>query len=387
MQKSAQILWIAIFVSLASCGVKNENVALKEKKDKLEELKKQQTKLNDDIVKLEAEILIADPSSKKEEKAKLVMLSEVTQQAFTHYIDLQGKIDAVNIAYVAPRNGTGGLVKQLFVKKGDYVKKDQVLLKLDDAVIKRQLDQLQTQLNFAKDIYQRQQNLWKESIGTEVQLITAKNNVDNLERQISIVKEQQSYSNVTADIEGVLDDVNIRVGEFFTGMTAAGPQIKIVNTHDLKVTAQIPENYLEKVRVGSHILITLPDVNKTVDAVVSVSGKLIDANSRSFYVEAKVPADKDLRPNQIALVKIQDYSSPNAIAIPVNTLQTDDKGKFVMVASMEKGRTIAHKKIVTIGELYGEQIEIKSGLLKGDQLIVDGFQGLYEGQVITTDVK
>jgi len=387
MTRIVRVLLIAVTVSLAACGGKNDGASLKEKKDKLEELKKQQTKLNDDIIKLEADIFLADPSSKKEEKAKLVALGEITQQAFTHYIDLQGKIDAVNIAYVAPRNGSGGLVKELYVKKGDVVKKGQVLLKLDDAVIKRQLDQLQTQLNFAKDIYQRQQNLWKESIGTEVQLITAKNNVDNLERQISIVKEQQSYSNVTADIEGVLDDVNIRVGEFFTGMTAAGPQIKIVNTHDLKVTAQIPENYLEKVKVGSHILITLPDVNKTVDAVVSVSGKLIDANSRSFYVEAKVPADKDLRPNQIALVKIQDYSSPNAIAIPVNTLQTDDKGKFVMVASKENGRTIAHKKVVTIGELYGEKIEIKSGLLKGDQLIIDGFQGLYDGQVITTDLK
>ena len=387
MIRILRVLLIAVTVSLAACGGKNDGASLKEKKDKLEELKKQQTKLNDDIIKLEADIFLADPSSKKEEKAKLVTLSEITQQAFTHYIDLQGKIDAVNIAYVAPRNGSGGLVKELYVKKGDVVKKGQVLLKLDDAVIKRQLDQLQTQLNFAKDIYQRQQNLWKESIGTEVQLITAKNNVDNLERQISIVKEQQSYSNVTADIEGVLDDVNIRVGEFFTGMTAAGPQIKIVNTHDLKVTAQIPENYLEKVKVGSHILITLPDVNKTVDAVVSVSGKLIDANSRSFYVEAKVPADKDLRPNQIALVKIQDYSSPNAIAIPVNTLQTDDKGKFVMVATKENGRTIAHKKIVSVGELYGEKIEIKSGLLKGDQLITDGFQGLYEGQVITTDLK
>ena len=387
MIRIVRVLLIVVTVSLAACGGKNDEASLKEKKDKLEELKKQQTKLNDDIIKLEADIFLADPSSKKEEKAKLVTLSEITKQAFTHYIDLQGKIDAVNIAYVAPRNGSGGLVKELYVKKGDVVKKGQVLLKLDDAVIKRQLDQLQTQLNFAKDIYQRQQNLWKESIGTEVQLITAKNNVDNLERQISIVKEQQSYSNVTADIEGVLDDVNIRVGEFFTGMTAAGPQIKIVNTHDLKVTAQIPENYLEKVKVGSHILITLPDVNKTVDAVVSVSGKLIDANSRSFYVEAKVPADKDLRPNQIALVKIQDYSSPNAIAIPVNTLQTDDKGKFVMVATKENGRTIAHKKIVTIGELYGEKIEIKSGLLKGDQLIIDGFQGLYDGQVITTDLK
>ena len=387
MQKTAQILMMAILVSLASCGGKNENADLKEKKNKLEELKKQQAKLNDDVIKLEAEILLADPSSKKDEKAKLVSLSTITQQAFTHYIDLQGKIDAVNIAYVAPRNGSGGLVKELYVKKGDYVTKGQVLLKLDDAVIKRQLDQLQTQLNFAKDIYQRQQNLWKESIGTEVQLITAKNTVDNLERQMSIIKEQQSYTNVTADIEGVLDDVNIRVGEFFTGMTAAGPQIKIVNTHDLKVTAQIPENYLEKVRVGSHIKITLPDINKTIDAVVSVSGKLIDANSRSFYVEAKLPTDKDLRPNQIALVKIQDYSSPNAIAIPVNTLQTDDKGKFVMIAVKENGKTIAHKKIVAIGELYNDQIEIKSGLLQGDQLIIDGFQGLYEGQVITTDAK
>lgn len=387
MQKTAQILMMAILVSLASCGGKNENADLKEKKNKLEELKKQQAKLNDDVIKLEAEILLADPSSKKDEKAKLVSLSTIAQQAFTHYIDLQGKIDAVNIAYVAPRNGSGGLVKELYVKKGDYVTKGQVLLKLDDAVIKRQLDQLQTQLNFAKDIYQRQQNLWKESIGTEVQLITAKNTVDNLERQMSIIKEQQSYTNVTADIEGVLDDVNIRVGEFFTGMTAAGPQIKIVNTHDLKVTAQIPENYLEKVRVGSHIKITLPDINKTIDAVVSVSGKLIDANSRSFYVEAKLPTDKDLRPNQIALVKIQDYSSPNAIAIPVNTLQTDDKGKFVMIAVKENGKTIAHKKIVAIGELYNDQIEIKSGLLQGDQLIIDGFQGLYEGQVITTDAK
>ena len=387
MQKTAQILMMAILVSLASCGGKNENADLKEKKNKLEELKKQQAKLNDDVIKLEAEILLADPSSKKDEKAKLVSLSTIAQQAFTHYIDLQGKIDAVNIAYVAPRNGSGGLVKELYVKKGDYVTKGQVLLKLDDAVIKRQLDQLQTQLNFAKDIYQRQQNLWKESIGTEVQLITAKNTVDNLERQMSIIKEQQSYTNVTADIEGVLDDVNIRVGEFFTGMTAAGPQIKIVNTHDLKVTAQIPENYLEKVRVGSHIKITLPDINKTIDAVVSVSGKLIDANSRSFYVEAKLPTDKDLRPNQIALVKIQDYASPNAIAIPVNTLQTDDKGKFVMIAVKENGKTIAHKKIVAIGELYNDQIEIKSGLLQGDQLIIDGFQGLYEGQVITTDAK
>jgi RND family efflux transporter MFP subunit len=184
-----------------------------------------------------------------------------------------------------------------------------------------------------------------------------------------------------------LDEVNIRIGEFFTGVTAAGPQLKIVNTHDLKVVTQIPENYLEKVKVGSHIKVTLPDINKTIDGVVSVSGKLIDANSRSFYVEARLSADKDLRPNQIALVKIQDYYSAAAITIPVNTLQTDEKGKFVMVAVKENGKTKAHKKAITVGELYGDKIEAKTGLLQGDQIIIDGFQGLYEGQIITTDLK
>ncbi|HEX3024696.1 MAG TPA: efflux RND transporter periplasmic adaptor subunit, partial [Chitinophagaceae bacterium] len=244
-----------------------------------------------------------------------------------------------------------------------------------------------TQLNFAKDLYQRQQNLWKENIGTEVQLISAKNNVDNIQKQISFVKEQQSLTNVTADIDGELDDVNIRVGELFTGVTAAGAQIKIVNTHDMKVAAQIPENYLGKVNVGSKVKITLPDINKKIDAGITVAGKLIDANSRSFYVEAKLAADKDLRPNQIALLQIQDYAAASAITVPVNTLQTDEKGKFVMVAVNANGKLTAHKKTVTIGELYGDKIEIKSGLDKADQLIVDGFQSLYEGQLLTTDAK
>lgn len=386
MQKIAPILGSIMIITLLSCGG-NPAATLKEKKATLENLKKEQSSLNDKIIALEADIINSDPSFKKVEKSKLVALSTIVEQPFTHYIDLQGKIDAVNITYVAPRNGSGGLVKELLVKKGDYVRKGQTLLKLDDVLFRRQLDQLQTQLNYAKDLFRRQQNLWNENIGTEVQLITAKNNVDNLERQISIVKEQQSFCNVTADIEGVLDDVNIRVGELFTGVSAAGPQIKIVNTRDLKAVTQIPENYLEKVKVGSHIKITLPDINKTIDAAVSVSGKLIDANSRSFYVEARLSPDKDLRPNQIALVNIRDYYNPNAISIPVNTLQTDDKGKYVMVAVNQNGILKAHKKIVIAGELYGDKIEIKSGLDKGDELITEGFQSLYEGQLITTDVK
>jgi multidrug efflux pump subunit AcrA (membrane-fusion protein) len=118
-----------------------------------------------------------------------------------------------------------------------------------------------------------------------------------------------------------------------------------------------------------------------------VSGKLIDPNSRSFFVEAKIPSDKDFHPNQVAMVSIQDYSAPNAVTVPLNTLQSDEKGKYVMVASLENGKLYARKRIVVPGEFYGDVQEIKSGLQAGDKVITDGYQSLYDGQMITTDQK
>jgi RND family efflux transporter MFP subunit len=187
-------------------------------------------------------------------------------------------------------------------------------------------------------------------------------------------------------MNGVADEVTIRVGELFTGNPQAG-YIKLVNTNSLKVITQVPEIYIDRIKPGSNIQITLPDVNKTINAKLTLSGRSIDANTRSFYVEAKLPADKDFRPNQIALVKIQDYISPHAITVPVNTLQSDEKGKFVLLAVKENDKLVARKRPVTIGELYGDKIEIKSGLRTGDELITEGFQSLYDGQLITTDVK
>ncbi len=383
-------------LALASCGTEDKSALLKAKQAQLEEAKKQQSKLNDQVASLEAEIAKLDPASAKKDKEKLVTIAAITDQPFSHYIDLQGKVDATNISNVTPRLGPGQ-VRALYVKKGDVVHKGQLLLKLDDAVIKQQvvaakqnIETLKSQLAFAKDIYNRQNNLWKQGIGTEVQLLTYKNNVDNLQKQITASEasvqtgqEQLDATNVLADIDGVADDVNVRVGETFAGAA----QIRIVNTSDLKVTVQIPENYLGKVHVGSPVKITFPDINKSIDAKVTVASNLIDANSRSFYVEVKVPANKDFRPNQIANVSILDYTVPSTITVPVNTLQTDEKGKFVMVAVKENNKLFAKKKPVTIGELYADRLEIKGGLQVGDQLITDGFQSVYDGQLISTSAQ
>ncbi len=396
MQQKPNILILAAFLVLAACGSKsNDSAELTAKKKQLEDLKKQQTEIGNNIAKLEAEVLKMDPSSKVE-KSKLVVTAPIVSEKFTHYIDLQGKVDAVNISFITPRGG-GGQVRELYIKKGDNVSKGQLILKLDDALVKQSLvaaqqglQSIKTQLAFAKNLYQKQQNLWAQNIGTEIQLITAKNNVENLENQlksseeqIKVTQEQMKFTSVYSDVNGVADDVNIRVGELF-----AGPgQIKVVNTADLKVTTQIPENYANRVGVGTTIQISLPDINRTLEAKIGVAGKIIDPNSRSFYVEAKIPYDKNFRPNQIALVRVQDYQADNAVTIPINTLQNDEKGRFVMVAATENGKLVARKRIVVAGELYGNKLEVKSGLKAGDVLIVEGHQSLYDGQLITTDAK
>jgi RND family efflux transporter MFP subunit len=218
------------------------------------------------------------------------------------------------------------------------VKKGQLILKLDDAVYLKNLHQVETQLTYAEDLLRRQQNLWDQQIGTEVQLIQAKQNVDQLKDQISTIKEQWNTTNIFSDVPGIAEEVNLRVGELFTGYVGQTPQIKIVNSDRLKVSTQVPENYLDRVKTGSNIVITLPDVGKSFNSQITLSGKLIDPNSRSFYVEAKLPADKNLRPNQIALVKIQDYTVANAITVPVNTLQNDEKENSFLLPLLKTGK-------------------------------------------------
>lgn len=382
-----------LVLSLVSCGGGKEKGKLGDKKVQLEKLKSQQKKLGEQIEKLEEEMAGLDPSSIK---AKLVRTEPIAGASFSHYIDLQGKIDAKNVAYVAPR-GMAGVVKALYVKKGDVVRKGQTLAKLDDAVARQQVaaviqqsDVLKTQLNLAKTALQRQQNLWDNNIGTEMQVIKAKADVEALssqvraiEAQVRMAKEQQNFSIIIADISGTIDQVNVRVGETFTGISATGPQISIVNTSVLKLLVNVPETYLDKVTVGTPLVITLPEGNNgKINTTVSVVSKLIDPSSRTFYIEANVPTDPSLRANQIAKVQIQDYSRPDAITIPVNTLQNDQQGKYVMVAVAENNKLVARKKRVNVGQLYEDRLEVKAGIDKGDQLITQGFENLYDGQVI-----
>jgi RND family efflux transporter MFP subunit len=381
--KQYAILTVIFLLTACSAGKKETAGSLTDKKAQLTGLKKERDALNEKISALEQEIMKLDPETAAE-KVKLVEVTSLVPQNFQHFIDLQGKIATENIYYVSPR-GMGGQVSAIYVKQGDLVKKGQLLLKLDDAIIQQNIRQLETQLAFARNLYERQKTLWNDGIGTEVQYLTAKNNVDNLEKQIDVVKEQLNNTKVFSQVSGIAETVNIRVGETFTGSPVAG--ITIVNPSNLKATVDVPENYVSRIRRGMPVVVDVPDIGKSFNTAISLISETINVTNRSFVAESKVPSDPNLKPNQIAVVRILDHEAKNAIVIPVATIQSDEKGKYVYVESTENGKKIARKKPVTIGELYNDMIEVKSGLVQGDRLVTKGFQSLYEGQSITTDVN
>lgn len=387
---------VLVFVACGG-GKKEGKSALGDKKVELEKLKKEQATLNDKIGKLEDEIAKLDPAAANA-NAKLVSVATIGTDSFSHFVDLQGKVDAVNVAMVAPK-GQGGLVRSVNVRQGQPVSKGQLILRLDNTLAVQQLAGAETQIaglesqvKLMQSLYERTQNLWKNNIGTEVQVLQAKTAAENAVAQLNAAKanvqlyrEAAGQANVYAEISGVVDVVNVKVGEFFSPSSAANPQsgIRIVNTGDLKVAVQVPENYITNVKEGAAIRVTFPELdNKVVTTKISVVSKLVDPVSRTFFIEAKLPQDKALKANQIAKVQILDYTNNAAITIPLNTLQTDDKGKFVLVAVNENGKLIARKKEIQIGKLYGDQIEVKAGLAQGDQIITDGYQNIYDGQAI-----
>lgn len=389
---------LAVLASCGSSGKKEKAGALGDKKVELQKLKEEQGELEAKVISLEKEIAQLDTSAGIEQKAKLVALSTIEKKDFKHYLELQGKVDEQNISYITP-SGQPGQIKAIYIKQGDRIHKGQLILKLDNSValqnvnaVRQQMNSVKAQLELAKSVYNRQKNLWDQHIGTEVQLLQAKTNVESLEGQlkaiqanVNLTQEQANQSNVYSNVNGTVDEITAHVGETFNGNPLAGGFIKIVDRSDLKITVVVPENYAGNVSKGTPIIVEIPDLNKSFKSTISFISQAIGTTTRGFTAQVKVPSGMNLRPNQIAKVKILDYAAPNSISIPLNTLQTDENGKYVLVAAKEGDKMVARKRNITIGTLYGDFIEIKQGLQEGDQIITEGFQGLFDGQLITTN--
>ena len=346
-----------------------------DKKAELETLKTQQNALNTKISALEKEIGLTD-TTKKKEKLNFVTVDPVKINTFNHLIELQGSVVADEEVFITSK--VPGSITQVNIRVGDKVQAGQVIAEIDDAIIKQQLDELQNRMDFATDIYNKQKTLWDQKIGSEVQFTTAKNNVDALQKSKATLLQSLDMYHIKAPISGIADEVAVKVGS----ATAPGAQLaKLVNFSRLKVKADVAEAFAGKVRQGTDCVVSFPDIKKDIPAKITYIGNSINPMNRTFKVEVNMkPNEQGLIPNMLSLIKVADYSASNAIAVPINLLQKDLEGDYVLIS--DDTGTRAKKARVKIGNLSGDKAEIKEGLKSGDKLIMTGYQDLNDGDAI-----
>ncbi|WP_031528286.1 efflux RND transporter periplasmic adaptor subunit [Dyadobacter crusticola] len=367
----------ALATILASCGGEKNN-DLAGKKEELAKLKTEQAEKEKQIKALESEIAKLDPKKAAEAKVKPVSVDTLNPETFRHYIELQGTVDAKNNVMVTPKSG--GAVTAMYVKEGDFVKAGTVIGKIDNNLLLESVEELKTQMSLANTLYEKQKNLWDQRIGTELQYLQAKNNKEALERRMSTLNAQLSQTNIVSPMAGVVDMVNVKVGEMASpGMGV----VRIVNLSNLKVTAKVSDTYAASVKKGDEVIVKFPDLNKEYKAKVSFVSTAVDPLSRTFTIEANLPSDKDIKPNMMANIQINDASSKNALIVDQNYVQSTEKGNVVYVAVTEGNKKIAKAREVKTGLSYNGKIEILSGLSAGDQLITLGYQEVSDGQPIS----
>jgi membrane fusion protein, multidrug efflux system len=364
---------VVLAAFLASCSATtSEN----EKQGRLEKLKKQQTELAAEIKSLEEQIAKENPTAKKEVKPKDVSVTILKAKSFDHYVQTQGLIEAENNILVSAK--TPGVIEHVFVKEGQQVSKGQVIAQIDNSIIQSQISSMQSQLELANTVYERQKNLWAQKIGTEVQYLQAKTNRDNLEKQLSALQEQNDMTRIKSPISGSVDEVNVKVGE---NIMPGQPAARVVNGADLKLKAKVSEAYVVDVKLGNKVLIDVPEIRKEIVGKVSFVGRNIDPLSRTFTVEVDLASQSDLRPNMTAVVKVVFKNEPQALVVPVNVIQTLNNEKIVYIAEKNGNQMIARKKVVKVEGVYNKEAQVQ-GLSDGDQIVTFGYQGLNDGQPI-----
>lgn len=365
MKKIFALFTVAAII--ASCGQPDP-------KAKLAELKAKEASLKEEIQKLEAEISASDTT--KTGKVKDVIVTPVTPGMFTHYIDVQGIVDADENVSVMPQ--MAGNITKVYVNEGDNVKQGQVLAETDSDIYAKQLNSLQPQLTLATDLFNRQKRLWEQKIGSEVQFLQAKTQKESLEKQIETIQEQIDLTRIKSPINGTVDYVGVKIGQL--AVPGAVPAFRVVNMSSLKVKANISETYASKVKKGNNVAVYFPDLNKEVTSKVSFAARVIDPLTRTFVAEALLnAAEGEFHPNMIAVLKVIDYSNEKVISIPINLIQNSEDGPFIFVATEENGKKIARKRSITVGSTYNGTAEITSGLSAGDLVVTIGASDLADG--------
>ena len=320
-----------------------------------------------------------EQSQENRRNATPVNVQELQPTEFRHYVNVLGNVESDKTIMISPK--VSATVEEVLVQAGQTVEKGDVLARLDGEILRSQIQEVQTQLNLAQTLYERQRNLRDQDIGSEVEFLQAQNRVEALERQLATLNEQLSNYTISATISGTVDYVDLKVGET-VGPTM--PVLQVANSEAMKVTSRVSEAYITRITQTDSVEVFFPSLDESISKQIDVVSKAINASNRTFGVEVFIQnGSSQIRPNMMAQVRINDITLMDQIVVPANTVQQANSISFVYVARETDNGWVAENREVTTGFNYNNDLVINSGLQPGDLLITAGYTSISDGSAIT----
>ncbi len=369
MKKGKYLALLGIGLVLASCAPGGEEA-------QLAKMEMQRDALIEKIDALKAEIALKAQPNQRPEKITDVRISLMEKERFQHFIQVQGTIESDNNILVAPM--ASGIIKKVHTSTGKKVTKGQLLAELDGSILESSIAEVENGLKLAETIFERQQRLWDKKIGSEIEFLQAKTNKEGMEKRLATLKEQYKLTKIFSPISGIVDEVFFKEGE----MGAAGMgAFRVVQLSNLKIKVDLSEIYISRINKDDKVHVSIPVIGKEFDLSIDTISQVINADDRTFQITVNIPKTaKDIKPNMLSVLIINDYSNPEALTVPINAVQETGTEKFLFVASERDGEWTAQKRIVTTGKNHEGRIEILSGLQEGEHVVIVGYQNLSDRQ-------
>lgn len=361
---------------LFSCDSGQDSNKVKSQIDKYQD---EIEELNQKVSDLKAELPESTDGDKVANNALKVRTQQVSLKPFSKFFTATGEVEAINEAFISPE--VSGQITNINVVEGQKVKKGQLLAKLNTSLIEKNIEEVKTQLQLAETLFNKQQELWDQNIGSERQYLESKNSYQSLQNKLATLQEQYNMSIIRSPIDGIVEDIMLKTGE----LASPGMQLmQIVDLDHLNVTAKLSENYLSIIKKGDMVTISFPSFPELVmEKPVTRIGNVINKQNRTFIIEVEINNQKDeLKPNLLANIKVNDYNNKASIVVPSMVIREDLVGSYLYVAEDNGSGLISVKKYIQVGKAYEDQTEVISGLSVDDVIITDGYSNVSDGAFI-----
>ncbi len=366
------LLIIAIAFTVVSCAPQGQ----KDLEAEISEYQQLVEEYNQKISELEQQLEQSPRQDTGDVRKVVVKVSKMAPESFSSYFESTGTVEALQDAFISPE--VNGQIQSILVKRGQQVRKGTLLIRLKTEVTQSNIDEVKTSLELASKVFEKQKQLWEQEIGSEIQYLEAKNNKESLEARLGTLESQLEMASIRAPFTGVVDDIMVKTGELASpGMRL----LRLVNLDEIRITANVSESFLGKVSEGEMATLrfaSLPEVQ--LERPIHRTGMIIDPVTRTFTVEVLVDNENHLlKPNMLSSLKIQDFSTDDALLVPSIILKEDFNGTFLFRINDTSEPLTAEKVYVKTGKTVQDVSRIVEGIQAGDRVIVAGYNLVSDG--------